>query len=121
VVAWGEGSAFAAKIHTVRDGEVHLKLTIEVGSEPISGSVSLGSGQPQPFRGWIELVERVEAARSADSSAGDPGASEARGMGAPVDPGQGTPADPGQGTPEDPGEDRAETLGWAPGAKADSL
>jgi hypothetical protein len=42
----------------------HLELAIEVDSDPISGSVSNGNGQSQPFIGWIELVAAIEAARS---------------------------------------------------------
>lgn len=40
-----------------------LKLAVDVGSDPISGSVAVGSGDPQGFCGWIELVAVIEAAR----------------------------------------------------------
>jgi hypothetical protein len=45
-------------------------LTIEVGSDPISGSVRVNEGVPQQFSGWIELVAAIESARDTGSSAG---------------------------------------------------
>lgn len=42
---------------------VHLQLSIEVDSEPISGSVSNGDARAQPFTGWIDLAAAIEAAR----------------------------------------------------------
>jgi hypothetical protein len=42
----------------------HVQLTIEVDSDPISGSVSNGTHRSQPFNGWIELVAAIEAVRS---------------------------------------------------------
>ncbi|MGO9496213.1 MAG: hypothetical protein ACLQA5_05805 [Solirubrobacteraceae bacterium] len=44
----------------------HLKLAIDIDSEPISGSVSNGTGDSRAFQGWIELAAVIEAARSAD-------------------------------------------------------
>jgi hypothetical protein len=44
-----------------------LKLSIDVGSEPISGSLSADAGAPQLFRGWIELVAAIEALRHTPS------------------------------------------------------
>ena len=41
----------------------HLKLAVDVGSDPISGSVAVGSGHARSFCGWIELVAEIEAAR----------------------------------------------------------
>jgi hypothetical protein len=41
----------------------HLKLAVDVGSDPITGSLSVGSGDPSDFCGWIELVAAIEAAR----------------------------------------------------------
>lgn len=49
---------------SVERARTHLELAIEVDSDPISGSVSNGSPQSQPFNGWIELVAAIEAARS---------------------------------------------------------
>jgi hypothetical protein len=51
----------------------HLELAIEVDSDPISGLVSNGNRQWQPFIGWIELVAAIEAARSSAGLVGDPG------------------------------------------------
>jgi hypothetical protein len=50
-----------------------MQLSIEVGSEPISGSVSVGGGSSQEFCGWIELVATIESARDAGSSEGNNG------------------------------------------------
>jgi hypothetical protein len=41
----------------------HLKLAVDVGSDPITGSLVVGSGDPRNFCGWIELVAEIEAAR----------------------------------------------------------
>ena len=41
-----------------------MELAIDVGSDPISGSVSTGARCAQPFTGWIELAEAIEAARA---------------------------------------------------------
>jgi hypothetical protein len=51
----------------------HLELAIEVDSDPISGVVSNGNRQSQPFIGWIELVAAIEAARSSVALVGTPG------------------------------------------------
>lgn len=40
-----------------------LHLTIEIDSDPITGSVSGGTGEPQLFCGWMELVAVIEAVR----------------------------------------------------------
>lgn len=40
-----------------------LKLAVDVGSDPISGSVAIGGGNPMSFCGWIELVAAIEAVR----------------------------------------------------------
>jgi hypothetical protein len=61
----------------VERATTHLELAIEVDSDPISGSVSNGNRQSQPFIGWIELVAAIEAARSSVAlvgGAGEPGA-----------------------------------------------
>lgn len=49
----------------------HLKLAIDFDSDPISGSVSNGTGDSKAFHGWIELVSVIEAARSADPAAAE--------------------------------------------------
>jgi hypothetical protein len=52
-----------------------LVLTIDVESDPISGSVSPAGGDTRPFVGWIELVAAIESARREDQSLGQvPGA-----------------------------------------------
>jgi len=43
---------------------VNLSVSIDIGSDPIKGSVSNGDREPQAFSGWIELVAVIEAARS---------------------------------------------------------
>lgn len=45
-----------------------VQLSIEVDSEPISGSLSVGAGAPQQFCGWIELVAALESVRGAASN-----------------------------------------------------
>lgn len=51
-----------------------MQLSIEVGSDPITGSVSVGAGAPQQFSGWIELVAAIESARHAGAVVGGEGA-----------------------------------------------
>ena len=42
-----------------------MELAIQVGSAPIQGSVTTGSdGEPQPFHGWVDLANQIEAVRS---------------------------------------------------------
>jgi hypothetical protein len=55
----------------VKRGTTHLKLAIDIDSDPISGSVSNGSGDGRAFQGWIELASVIEAARSADPAAAE--------------------------------------------------
>ena len=40
-----------------------MQLSIDIGSEPISGSVAMGDGAAREFCGWIELVATIESAR----------------------------------------------------------
>ncbi len=40
-----------------------MQLSIDIGSEPITGSVTVDSGVTQQFSGWIELVAAIESAR----------------------------------------------------------
>jgi hypothetical protein len=56
-----------------------MQLSIEIGSDPISGSVSVGGGNSQEFCGWIELVETIETARHTGSSRGDGGVGQLAG------------------------------------------
>jgi hypothetical protein len=61
-----------------------MGLSIEVGSDPISGSLSVGADAPTQFSGWIELVAAIESARhlapdGADETLGSfPGARSGR-------------------------------------------
>jgi|GEM_PF-5082241 len=48
-----------------------MQLAIEIDSDPIAGSVSVGAGAPQRFSGWIELVAVIESARRAASAGGE--------------------------------------------------
>ena len=57
-------------------GTAHLRLAIEVESDPISGLVCDGNGHVKPFLGWIELVSVIEAARRSDPRAATGGPSE---------------------------------------------
>jgi hypothetical protein len=65
----------------VERATTHLELTIEIDSEPISGSVSNGSRNSQRFNGWIELVVAIEAARSSAAVVASPGESESQTLG----------------------------------------
>ena len=40
-----------------------LHLSIEVDSDPITGSVSGSTGEPRLFCGWMELVAVIEGVR----------------------------------------------------------
>ena len=48
----------------------HLKLAVDVGSDPITGCVVVGGGDPRRFCGWIELVAEIEAARHSGGALG---------------------------------------------------
>jgi hypothetical protein len=65
----------------VERATTHLELAIEVDSDPISGSVSNGNRQSQPFIGWIELVAAIEAARSSVAVVTGPGEDESQTLG----------------------------------------
>ena len=41
----------------------HLHVSIELDSDPITGSVAAPWEEPRPFNGWIELTEEIERAR----------------------------------------------------------
>jgi hypothetical protein len=55
----------------VKRATAHLKLAIDIDSDPISGSVSNGTGDPRAFQGWIELASVIEAARNANPAAAE--------------------------------------------------
>jgi hypothetical protein len=42
---------------------VKLELSIEIESDPITGSLVVGADARQCFRGWMELVAAIESAR----------------------------------------------------------
>lgn len=43
----------------------HVHLAINVGSDPICGSLHTDEQWPQPFCGWVELAAAIEALRAA--------------------------------------------------------
>jgi hypothetical protein len=47
----------------VTERATYLKLAVDVGSDPITGSLAVESGDPEKFCGWIELVAAIEAVR----------------------------------------------------------
>lgn len=65
ILGWlpGAKDGHRRDISCVTERAAHLKLAVEVGSDPITGSVTVDSGDPQGFCGWIELVSAIEAAR----------------------------------------------------------
>jgi hypothetical protein len=71
--SWGtclvRRASAAVILLTVETGTAHLRLAIDVDSDPISGSVCNGTGDAKPFSGWIELVSVIEAARRPDPRA----------------------------------------------------
>jgi hypothetical protein len=54
-----------------------VELSLDLGSEPISGQLAIEAGSPQRFSGWIELAAAIEAARAqgADGGGKTPGGS----------------------------------------------
>ena len=58
-----------------------LQLSIEVDSEPISGSVSSGAHGAESFNGWIELAAAIEAARIAAPDGGGLGGTGVKTLG----------------------------------------
>ncbi|MGA2471816.1 MAG: hypothetical protein ABSG64_14140 [Solirubrobacteraceae bacterium] len=43
----------------------HVSLSIDLGSDPIHGSLHVGQEPPKPFCGWLELAAAIEALRAA--------------------------------------------------------
>jgi hypothetical protein len=58
-----------------------LELSIDVGSDPIQGSVVVEAGAPQPFRGWMELTAAIEAARDRREPAAVPSPDRRKSLG----------------------------------------
>jgi hypothetical protein len=52
---------------------VELVLAVEVGAEPIRGSVRAPDGRRREFWGWLELAEIVQGASQPCPGAGRPG------------------------------------------------
>ena len=48
---------------SVTERAAHLKLAVDIGSDPITGSITVDEGTPTGFCGWIELVAVIESAR----------------------------------------------------------
>lgn len=44
-------------------GAARLQLSIEIDSDPISGSLSREASEPRAFCGWMELAEAIESVR----------------------------------------------------------
>ena len=43
---------------------LHVDLDLELGSDPIRGSLGFDPDHPRQFRGWIELAAALEALRN---------------------------------------------------------
>lgn len=65
MVAWCEHASAEGILGGVERKVSQLLLTIEAGSDPITGSLGSPDEEPRSFRGWIELAEAIEHARSA--------------------------------------------------------
>jgi hypothetical protein len=50
-------------MHRVSGTSAELHLSIQIDSDPIAGSATGSTGEPQLFCGWMELVAVIEAAR----------------------------------------------------------
>jgi hypothetical protein len=54
----------AIVIGTMSGRSTRVQLSVDIGSEPISGEVTVETEHPRPFSGWIELTAAIESARS---------------------------------------------------------
>jgi hypothetical protein len=43
---------------------IRVTLQLDVGSDPLSGTVSIEGRQQRRFQGWIELAAAIESARA---------------------------------------------------------
>jgi hypothetical protein len=43
--------------------DARLSLTLTVGNDPISGTVTVERDPPRPFYGWLELMTVIDTAR----------------------------------------------------------
>lgn len=69
--SWGGCLGRAADLEFIIGGvtgqAANVRLSIEIGSDPISGSLSVDAGATQEFCGWIELVAAIESVRHSAS------------------------------------------------------
>lgn len=65
MAAWGEQGE-KARYYVPPMPSATLTLSIDIDSDPITGSLSLESAQPRGFCGWMELVEAIESVRHAE-------------------------------------------------------
>jgi hypothetical protein len=47
---------------------IHLMVDLELGSEPITGSVGPVDAEPRSFRGWSELAALIEGHRVSNAA-----------------------------------------------------
>jgi len=47
--------------------KIHVTLELDSNVEPISGVLQLPTSSPQPFTGWLELTQMLEAIRTSSS------------------------------------------------------
>jgi hypothetical protein len=51
-------------LECVNLGRARVQLSIELGSDPISGSFTARDGESHTFSGWIELAAAIEDLRA---------------------------------------------------------
>ena len=39
------------------DDEIVIALVLRSSSDPIDGTIALAGGQPEPFTGWMQLIQ----------------------------------------------------------------
>jgi hypothetical protein len=44
-------------------GAIRITVHLDVGSNPLSGTVGIGDQEQRRFQGWIELAHAIELAR----------------------------------------------------------
>jgi hypothetical protein len=58
----------AAHNHGMAPERIHVALELDPGADPIAGVLRPPAGEPQPFTGWLELTQLLEAIRAAGAS-----------------------------------------------------
>ncbi len=53
-------------------GIAQITVAINVGSDPIEGSITIREQEPQPFYGWVELAAAIEAIHGLPAPESDP-------------------------------------------------